>query len=273
MVKPVKTEETLVDEKDKLCANALHMLQKESVQRKLASLLAGYLNDVQPIIVEATVQNAGVRPSGLENEVYSCFHHIARGLCVYEADGETEQEIEKAEDSHLKRVLLDSYKIAICPSLKEYQFVVEDLYHLSLDKDFNPEIYGPESIKKIQKILELKTQVKNAYKKAKLHESCGEIEQAIGAYDNALAECGNLRRALAALMKGDVYIVAKAHAARKRAEQNKDKKANKWHLWISHFIAAGALLVAFCAWYFPRVGMAPAEKQGQQTEAPIEVSR
>lgn len=262
-----------MDEKAKLCANALHMFQKESVQRKLASLLAGYLNDVQPIIVEATVQNAGIRPPVLENEVYSCFHHIARGLCVYEADGETEQEIEKAENSHLKRVLLDSYKIAIFPCLKEYQFVVEDLYHLSLDKDFNPEIYGSESIKKIQKILELKTQVKNAYKKAKLHESCGEIEQAIGAYDNALAECGNLRRALAALMKGDVYIVAKAHAARKRAEQNKDKKANKWHLWISHFIAAGALLVAFCAWYFPRDGMAPAEKQGQQTEAPIEVSR
>lgn len=250
MVAPPAPEEPLSDERDRLCANVLRMLQKESVQRKLASLLSAYWNDVQPIVVEATVQSAGIRPDGLENEIYSCFHHVARGLCVGNGEEEAEREMEKAEDSHLKRVLLDSYKIAIWPCLSQYQVVIEDLYHLSLDRDFNPEIYGADSIGKIRNVLALTTRVKEAYKEAKLHEACGETEQAIGSYDCALVGCGELRNAMEELMNGDVYVVAKAHAARKHAERERDKKELKRDRCITHIIAIGALVVSILALIF-----------------------
>ena len=154
-----------------LRANAIEMLREDGVQEKLASLVASYMAVVQPIIIEATVQEAGIRPASLENEIYSCFHHIARGLCVATKKEESEREIDKGESTHLKRVLLDSYKIALTPCLKEYRFIIEDLYHLSLDKDFNPDIYGAEPIKQIRDILKIKSDVKEAYQRAKHNEA------------------------------------------------------------------------------------------------------
>lgn len=247
---PAPEEEPISYERGKHYANALQMLQQESVQRKLASLLSAYWDDVQPIVVEATVQNAGIRQEGLENEIYSCFHHVARGVCVCNGAEEVEREMGKAEDSHLKRVLLDSYKIAIRPCLSQYQFVIEDLYHLSLDRDFNPEIYGADSVRQVRDVLKLTSQIKDAYKAAKMHEACGETEKAIEFYERALVDCGNLRGALEELMKGDVYVVAKAHAASKRAEKESDKRELKIDRRITHIIAGGALLVSIMALIF-----------------------
>ena len=235
-----------------LRANALRMLREESVQDRLASLMASYLAVVQPIITEATVEKAGIRPAGLENEIYSCFHHIARGLCESTEKEEAVREVDKGENSHLKRVLLDSYKIAISPSLQEYRFIVEDLYHLSLDKDFNPDIYGAEPIKKIRNILHIKTEVKEAYKRAKYNEALGNSEESIAAYEEALNACGKLRIAINALMEKDVYIVAKAHAARRQAEKDEDRKENRLNNRITWIIAGLALAVAAFAWLFPR---------------------
>ena len=250
MVTPEREKETT--DYEELRANALEMLRNEAVQQKLASLMASYLAVVQPIITEATVQKAGIRPAGLENEIYSCFHHIARGLCEASKEEDAVREVDKGENSHLKRVLLDSYKIAISPCLQEYQFIVEDLYHLSLDKDFNPDIYGEQPIKRIWNILKIKTEVKEAYQEAKRNEALGNTEKAIEAYDAALIKCDYLRIALNALMEKDVYIVAKAHAVRKQAERNEDRKENRLNNRVTWIIAVLALVVAACAWLFPR---------------------
>lgn len=250
-----------------LRTHALEMLREESVQDKLASLVASYLAIVQPIIIEATVQKAGIRPAGLENEIYSCFHHIARGLCESTTKEEAEREIDKGENTHLKRVLLDSYKIAVNPSLQEYQFVVEDLYQLSLDKDFNPDIYGADPVRKIWDILRIKTAIKEAYQTAKHNEVLGNTEKTIEAYERALRECGNLRKALNSLMKRDVYIVAKAHAARKQAERDAERKESWLNNRVTWIIAILALVVAACAWLFPRGCETKDSSSSRQTPA------
>lgn len=233
-------------------ANALKNLQNEDVRERLASLVATYMFVVQPIIIEASIQKAGVRPAGLENEIYSCFHHIARGLCVTSKKEETKSEIDRGESSHLKRVLLDSYKVAIGPCLEEYQFIIADLYQLSLDKDFNPDIYGADPIAKIKEVLKIKADVKKDYQDAKRNESLGNTVDAIEAYDAALIGCGKLKIAINDLMKEDVYSVAKAHAARKQAEKDESRKEDRLNNRVTWIIAIAALIVAACSWLFPR---------------------
>lgn len=122
--------------------NARKMLQQEGTQKMLADLFASYLSSVQPIVIAATVQRAGIRPEGLENEIYSCFHHVARGLCYKKNEEEAGSEVRKGEETHLKRLRLDAYKIAIRPYLEEYQFIVQGLCELASDRDFNSDCFG-----------------------------------------------------------------------------------------------------------------------------------
>ena len=231
----------------RLKENALVMLRQEDMQVRVAHLFASYLSIVQPIVNTASVQNAGVRPECLENEIYSCFHHIARGLCCKEDFSSALNEVKKGEDSHLKRLLLDAYKLAIRPQLEEYAFIVEELYSLSLDKDFNPDVFGTEPIKKVRNILDIKNRVKDAYQEAKHNEAMGDIGKAVVAFEHSLSDCYALRIAIDELMKEDIFIVAKAHVARKQAEKEKDRRENRWRFWISQGIALAAVAVSTVA--------------------------
>lgn len=250
------------DSFEDLYSNACSVLKQEEVQNQVAHLFAVYLATVHPIAGAAAVQNGGERPQCLENEVYSCFHHIARGICCKVNISETCQEVRKGEDSHLKRLLLDAYKIAIRPQLKEYRFIVEELYHLSLDKEFNPAIYGEEPIKKVAAILKIKTRIKNSYEKAKRSEALGDCETAIEAFADALANCYELAYSINALMDLNVIVIAKAHMARKNAEKQaaesqrlkereEDKRENRDSNWWSRAIAIAALLVSVLSWLIP----------------------
>lgn len=240
------------DSPDALRDNALEMLQERSIQERLATLFASYLRDVQPIVIAATVQRGGVRPEGLENEIYSCFHHVARGLCYKKSVGEARDEVRRGEETHLKRLLLDAYKIAIRPYLEEYQFIVRELYELSLDKDFNPDVYGVEPIKKVQRILEIKTVIKESYREAKYREALGDVESAVKSFYKALKGCYDLTQAIHAMMTEDMYLVAHAHIARRQAERDADRRENRRNNYIAWAIAFAAVIVAVCAWLFPR---------------------
>lgn len=155
--------------------------------------------------------------------------------------------MKKGEDSHLKRLLLDSYKIAIRPQLEEYQFIVGDLYSLSLDKDFNPDVFGSEPIKKVRAILEIKDKVKEAYQDAKHYEALGDSGQAVESFDQSLCACYQLKLAINALMKENVYLAAKAHLARKQAEKDAERKENRIRYGIAQFIALVAVVVSIIA--------------------------
>lgn len=232
--------------------NARKMLRQDSVQEKLASIFASYLGNVQPIVIAATVQRAGVRPEGLENEICSCFHHVARGLCYMKNEPDASNEVEKGEETHLKRLLLDAYKIAIRPYLEEYNYIVRELYELSLDKDFNPDIYGKEPIKKLSRILEIKEEIKGAYRDAKCQEALGNGEECVAFFGRALNGCYELKLAIQSMMKENVYLIAHAHLERKRAEREADKEENRFNTRIAQAIAAGAAIVSLCSWLAPR---------------------
>lgn len=250
-------EEGMVDF-EALRDNARVMLRQENVQEKLATLFASYLSDVQPIIIAATVQRSGVRPEGLENEIYSCFHHVARGLCYKKNRGDAGREVKKGEETHLKRLLLDAYKIAIRPYLEEYQFIVQGLCELASNKDFNSTCFGPEPYEKIRQVLKIKTEIKQAYKDAKHQEALGNSDRAFVEFDRALNGCYELERAVNAVMEEDVYIVARAYIARRDADRRADKRENRIYNLISLIISGIAAVCALLAWLYPRDGKADA---------------
>ncbi len=92
-------------------------LSQPEVQQKVLEAVLYYYLDFRETTTFAEVLNDGTRPEGLANEVYACFHHLARGLS--EKDADAVEEIEKARSSHLKRLALDSNKIILNRILTE----------------------------------------------------------------------------------------------------------------------------------------------------------
>jgi hypothetical protein len=103
-------------------------LQDPVIQSKIRDIFLRYYDDLQEILTVATVESGGIRPDGLANEVYACFHHMARALC--EANADTDSELKSAQKSHLKRATLDAYKIAINSYLSEEQKMRDVLDYL-----------------------------------------------------------------------------------------------------------------------------------------------
>lgn len=240
-------------EQEEMQQRACAFLRDEKVQEQLSHLLVSYLTIVQPIVNVATVENNGIRPEGLENEIYSCFHHIARGLCLKESRDEVAVEISKAEDSHLKRLLLDSYKVALRPRMEAYRFVINDLYSLSLDKDFNSDLYGPDSVKGVCNLLKTADGIKDTYKAAKDFEAIGDTGRAIEAFEQALADCYLLANDIQEVMKESVFLIAQAHAAQKaQKEQEKwdeTKCHNRWTRCIAFFSLVVSIIVVIVQIY------------------------
>ena len=95
----------------------LNRLNEEGVRGEVEEVFRHYYEDLLPVLVIATAESDGKRPEGLCNEIYSCFHHIARALCEQKVD--IQDELKSAKKSHLKRAIFDSYKIAINAHLGE----------------------------------------------------------------------------------------------------------------------------------------------------------
>ncbi|WP_412851523.1 hypothetical protein [Ectothiorhodospira shaposhnikovii] len=195
-------------------------MEDASVRESLAETFSYYARELNDVLTVATIESAGVRPEGLANEVFSAFHHIARGLCLAEADAQ--EEIEKARSTHLKRATLDSYKIAINSFLKEDTKERELLDYMVLVEDFTR--YVPDGLKKVQEVKDLSREVKGLYAQAKRLESRGEFTQAIKQYNQALARCYTLRQKVEVFTRDQSYVLATAREAKKDSQRISDRK-------------------------------------------------
>jgi len=210
----------MVKDKEQATANALALLKDESVQRALAEIFSCYISDLHDILTIATIENAGVRPERLANEIFSSFHHIARGLCIPDAD--SDKEFRAARSTHLKRAILDSYKIAINAVLEEDNKAKELLDYMVLVEDFTRFI--PDGLNKVNEIKNKSRSVKALYQSARKHEAHGNVEGAIDNFNKALEGCYELRSLLEAFTKDKSYILACAREAKLQQEKQRDRK-------------------------------------------------
>ena len=210
---------------------ALENLKKTDIQEQLAEILSTYCVDLHDILTIATIHSAGVRPEGLSNEIFSCFHHIARGLCLPDVDPKTE--LTAARKSHIKRAILDSYKIAINFILKEDESLREILDYLVLAEDFSK--YIPDGMDKVNKIKESVREVKSLYTKAKKSEATSEFDEAIEFYNAALDKGMDLLELLEVFTKDKVYLLA----CSREVSNKKDKKKDR-------FVVVGASIIGAC---------------------------
>jgi len=210
--------------------NCVARLAEGRVQEKLAEAFAFYFDDLQDILTLASSLHDGERPENLSNEVFSCFHHLARGLCVSDAD--TSHEFDKAVGSHLKRATLDSYKMVLNYFLHADTKLRETLDYLVLVEDF--EKYVPDGIAKINEINRLGEEVRNELRLGKKDESYGYFDQALGHFNTAVDRAIDLSKEIRCFTGNETYQLACAREARERRERKKDR----WTAIIAAVVSA-----------------------------------
>lgn len=195
-------------------------LRSPEVREAVASVFARYVEDLQEVLVLATAANGGVRPATLTNEIYSCFHHLARGLS---ADGvDSVSEFRSARESHLKRAVLDCYKLALHFVLREDERLREVLDYLVLAEDFTR--YIPDGLEKVNAIKDTARSVRGAYCRAMHAERRGQFDEAMASYNTALERAGDLQQQIAVFTKDKTYLLACAREVHKEKEKRKDRR-------------------------------------------------
>ncbi|MCD4823624.1 MAG: hypothetical protein K8S55_03385 [Phycisphaerae bacterium] len=217
-------------------------LSNPDTRENIAEIFSRYYEDLLPILVIATTEADGVRPEGLSNEVYACFHHIARALC--EEDVDAKDELASANKSHIKRAILDSYKIAINSYLAEASQAKDLLDYMVLVKEFGD--YVEDGVQKAAKVKKLSTQVKQSYQKAKNHEMKGAFGKSIEECETTLDLCEKLREALEVFTSDRTYIFACEREAQRKQEKTRDRKIAIW-IPIVCAILASALTATLTA--------------------------
>ena len=202
-------------------AQCLSRLAEDRVQKKLADVFAFYFDDLEEILFLASSQNDGERPENLSNEVFSCFHHLARGLCASRSIKATLEECDKAIDSHLKRATIDSYKIAIRSFLQADRKLKEVLDYLVLVEDF--EKYVPDGIAKINAINNAADEARTQLRLAKRNEAYGKFDDALECFNESLDKAIDLKEGIKDFTHNQTYQLACAREARERKDRKKDR--------------------------------------------------
>ena len=205
------------------------LLTEPQIQEELAALFAYYYDEVHVISDVAASECQGIRPKGLENEVYACLHHIARGLALMDCHHALE-EISKGKKSHLKRLHLDAYKIAINSFLKEYDELVSSLRFFVLEDTFKR--IDPNGSEKALAISDKAGFIKQNYLEARKLESAGKHEEAADLFLEALTACYDLRQMIHELTQGNLYQIAVSYVEKLK----RDKKIQARLSLISQFV-------------------------------------
>jgi hypothetical protein len=232
-------------EKARARALVIERLGQPDVQAMLADVFTDYYLDFRRIVTLAEVESEGVRPEGLANEVYACFHHIARGLVQPDAD--PANEITKGRHSHLKRMALDAHKIAINNILREAQPILDALDILASNADLPKLIEG--GFDTLNELRLGRTKVKNLYLDAKRAEGKGEEFNPLEKYTETLSEASNLQTSLDKLSsrKQFLYALKRDEEARTHAEKSsRHAEESSRHSAASSQAAAQA--VKFTKW-------------------------
>lgn len=197
-----------------------------AIRRDLIDLLKYYFDEVHPLVDMATIAEEGVRPKCLENEICACFHHIARAFLASKTDEDALKEIEKAGKSHLKRLMLDSYKIIINSRLQEFKQIVRTLQFLVIVDDFKS--FAPDGVAQAKEVIRESEAARDLYRRARHMEAQGDFTEAIKYFHDALMTCVKLHDAVQSFMSNGIYLTALAKAARDERKAQRDQRIN----WI-----------------------------------------
>jgi len=198
------------------------ILQDPLYQEALLSIFTDYHIELEDILELATIENNGIRPDNLTNEIYSLFHHISRSLNDISNVKDAIDEVKNAKKTHLKRAILDSYKISINGVLQDESKVSDTLQDLILDEDFRSCV--DDSVNKLHSIKELKKDIKKMYLAAKKSERKGLMDDAIKSYNKALEKANELEPFLDEFQTDKTYIVAIKRLKKKEKEKKDQKK-------------------------------------------------
>lgn len=233
----------MVETQDEAQQRAAALLKDDNVQQLLAEAFSYYSSELYDVLTLATIENAGVRPEGLANEVFSAFHHIARGLCVDGTD--VNDELRSSRRSHLKRATLDSYKIAINAILREDNEAKELLDYMVLVEDFTR--FVPDGLQKVNEIKDSSRLAKQRYKEAKRLESCGHFNESIREYNKTLETCYELRKKIEVFTRDKSYILAAAREAKKDKQRTSDRR------FTIAMVVLTAILSASATYFIPKL--------------------
>ncbi|MBF0109286.1 MAG: hypothetical protein HQL76_08930 [Magnetococcales bacterium] len=211
----------MVDQ-DSRRTHIISRLQTPVVQEALADLVDDYWDRFQVVFRIATAEKNGVRPANVANEMFSCLHHIARGLTCGTTADDSVAEIRKAYESHIKRATLDSYKIAINSILEEDEVLAGLLDYILLADEVVADF--KDKVENIKNIHRLKQDCKTAYVKAKEFEAAARWSEAIRTYHDTLDIAKDLRKSLQTLQEDPITIAFLAREGRRRQERTEDRK-------------------------------------------------
>ena len=224
-----------------------NLTQKES--EELLSVFDIYYNRINEVFDWATIANSGIRPTGICNEIYSCFHHIARGLYEYSKTSRDDfsNQVNLAK-RHLLRCELDCYKIILNEHLKRFHAIEETLSAISVLDDF--EIYVPSGLAKLEELYRIGEKINHFALQARREEAAGHSERAIKCYRICLrliSKHGDLQDAFT---KNKTYLMAARREARKLKENKKTMYFNAMTTIIASII--GGIIVLVGQWIFSK---------------------
>lgn len=214
------------------------ILANGEYQKALLSVFEDYHNDLEEILELATIENNGLRPRNIENEIYALFHHISRSICHIKNADDAIKEVKGAKNSHLKRAILDSYKIAINSVLKESDKKTDLLEDIATDPDYRECI--DESVINLRLLKKRKSEIKKTYLEAKKKEREGNMAEAQKLYNGAIEKILTLSKKIDEIEKNNTFLLALKHI--KRIEKSK-KKQNRFSFWM---VVLSCVLTALC---------------------------
>lgn len=221
---------------------ANNLLSNAQYQKKLYELLSFYKDDLQWLIELATVESNGNRPAGLENEIYSVFHHIYRSIYCKASVEDACKELDTAMNSHLQRIQFDAYKIALNAALKKSDRIIQDYEFLLLDHDFRDVL--PNAVGIFQKIQETRKIIKNTYLEAKGYEREGKKAEVIAKYNEAVSNVPVLEEKISEIENDKRFVVALLSVKKKEDKEKQFIKISKRQALIASIAAIASVLAA-----------------------------
>jgi len=228
-------------------SSAYSFLSNVEYQKKLYSLLDFYRKDLQELIELATIESNGDRPAGLENEIYSAFHHIYRSVFCKDSVEEACKELDTAINSHLLRIQYDAYKITLNAMLKKSDKIVNDYEFLLIDEDFRDVL--PNAVNIFQDIQGIRKKIRTAYLEAKKYERDGKKTEATEKYNEALKDIPVLSEKITEIECDKRFKVAILSVKKKENREKKYLKISRTQAIVASIAALASIIGAIISYF------------------------
>lgn len=203
-------------------------LTDPQIRGQLAELVILYYRDHKEALTLAEVATNGRRPEGLTNEIYACFHHLARGLV--EGDCDPLHELGDKSQSHLKRLGLDSLKLYINSVLKDSEPVLQALDLLSGHPRLRSIVDGGEGT--LDATLLCRNELRKCYLAAKQSENWGRTD-VMAKYQAATQRAMELSTLLSKISSSRRLTLLLEEHEEERMRQRRSEQRSKYAIYIS----------------------------------------